>query len=90
MSTTTAPTRPPLEGVSTLSLHHLSPAAIARGKAWGVGTVIEGVETRADGTSVTARIVITAIGEQKILARPVSGHTEKGWVLDSRDWQEVQ
>lgn len=91
-TTSTAATRPALADVSTLRLGHLTSAAVARGKAWGVGTVLEGTETWADGTSVTARIVITAIGEQMVLARRVNvtDRGESSWVFDSRDWQEVQ
>jgi len=91
VSTTTALHRPPLAPVSTLAIIGLSPAAVARGKAWGVGTILEGTEQRPGGTSSSVRIVITAVGEREVLARRVDdpARSETLWVFDSRDWTEV-
>lgn len=63
-----------------------------RANGWTVGTVLEGVYS-----AYTSRIVITAIGENEILAkrimhneRPLTDSKESQWFLDYRDWKEVK
>lgn len=74
-----------------LSRAHMSPAEICRFKGWRVGTRIVGDEGY--GPSV---IRITAIGERRILAvtesrkgKPTNDPFESSWVLDCREWTEV-
>jgi hypothetical protein len=68
----------------------ISDAEICRSRGWKVGTVLIGDEGFGPD-----RILITAIGEQNILARkthkdgvPVD-ETEHSWTLQFRDWCEV-
>lgn len=67
-----------------------SPADICRDRGWTVGTRIVGDE----GYGPTV-LVITAIGEHHILARPETPdtdstrHREQSWALDCRDWQQI-
>lgn len=62
-----------------------APADCCRRMGWGVGTVLEGDEGRGP-----ERIVITAIGEQDILARYVdTEHGEGRWTLECREWKKV-
>lgn len=52
---------------------------------WGVGTILEGDEGRGP-----ERIVITAVGEESILAELVGGRDgDRSWVLWCRDWKRV-
>lgn len=66
------------------------PAEICRERGWTVGTRIVGDEGH--GPTV---LVITAIGEHRILARTISQKgrpvtvTETTWALDCRDWTEL-
>ena len=64
-------------------------ATLCRLNGWGAGTVLEGDE----GYGPT-RILITAVGEQGVLARCLTrahGSTyESSWTLRSRDWREVE
>lgn len=67
-----------------------SDAEKCRRNGWGVGTVLEGDE----GYGPT-RIVLTAIGEEHILARclsqsrvPCDG-SEENWALRYREWKAV-
>jgi hypothetical protein len=69
----------------------MTPADSCRENGWTVGTVLEGDE----GYGPT-RIEITAIGEEKLLAKcishdgkPTPTHGEASWVLDCRDWKPV-
>jgi len=69
-----------------------SDAATCRSEGWGVGTLLAG-----DSGCGETVIVVTAIGEEAILARPVSrkgvryAHPQREghWVLCYRDWYEV-
>lgn len=67
-----------------------SAAETCRANGWGIGTVLEGDE----GHGPT-QIVLTAIGEDSILARPIShnGKPSRGreglWTLALRDWKRV-
>jgi hypothetical protein len=69
----------------------LSDASKCRINGWGAGTVLEGDE----GYGPT-RIVLTAIGEEKILARRISENgipcddRETGWTLQCREWHKVE
>jgi hypothetical protein len=66
-------------------------ASICRENGWKAGTHLVGDE----GYGPTV-IVITAVGEDSILARRISGNGkpvagyESTWTLSCRDWQEVQ
>jgi hypothetical protein len=69
-----------------------SDAAACRRKKWKAGTLIAGDE----GYGVTV-IKITAIGEENILARPISHDGEPSevsyegsWTLSCRDWKKVR
>ena len=76
-----------------------SSADECRTNGWTVGTILEGVEDR-----YADRIVITAIGEQEILARRIAhcsnvaavpqkweprDDDEGLWTLDCREWRKV-
>ena len=62
-----------------------SAADWCRLNGWGVGTILEGDEGRGP-----ERIVITAVGEESILAKPISGSQgDRSWVLWCRDWKRV-
>lgn len=77
----------------------MSDAEKCRQRGWGVGDVLEGTESGLNW-SMTNRIVITAIGEESILARCVA-HIDKygtvtakncresNWTLSARDWRKV-
>ena len=73
------------------TLHdHRSPADVCRARGWVVGTQLVGDE----GSGPTV-IQITAIGEQRILARTISENGRRAtypdeglWSLGSRDWKE--
>ena len=58
---------------------------VCREHGWGVGTRLVGDE----GYGPT-EIVITAIGNQTLLARAIPNGTESPWTLSCRDWREVQ
>jgi hypothetical protein len=64
------------------------PAVICRERGWTVGTRLVGDE--GDGPTV---IEITAIGEEKIMAKTISEPPrykgESNWTLGARDWQPV-
>lgn len=62
----------------------MSDAEKCRARGWTVGTFLEGDEGY--GPEV---IQITAIGEEKILAKRVDGY-EGLWSLDYRDWKAVK
>jgi hypothetical protein len=63
----------------------LPPAEICRRNGWGVGTRLVGDEGRGPDT-----IVITAIGEECMLARlDANGCCEGLWTLACRDWKPV-
>lgn len=68
----------------------LSEAEICRRMGWSAGTMLVGDE----GYGPTV-ILITAIGDKRILARSVehNGKPARGyettWVLDARDWIEA-
>ena len=68
-----------------------APAIVCRERGWGPGTRIAGDE----GYGETV-IEITAVGEQRIMARMISHKgeisrwaSENMWVLDGRDWRQV-
>jgi hypothetical protein len=62
-----------------------SAADWCRLNGWGVGTILEGDEGRGP-----ERIVITAIGEDSILAKRIGGlDGDRSWVLWCRDWKRV-
>lgn len=92
MSNRQAPSQPDgfIVGVTT-SQKGKSNAEIARSNGWTPGTVLEGDE----GFGPT-RIVITAIGEDQLLARKLSHNgkdtlsTESLWSLQCRDWKKVE
>ena len=85
-----------------MSKHHItirratafSSAELCRERGWRVGTILKGTETCGEH-SHTDRIIITAIGEERILARhlPHGEDEESGdehsWTLELRDWQEA-
>jgi hypothetical protein len=79
---------PMLGSVANLKItaRDCSAADWCRINGWGVGTILEGDEGRGP-----ERIVITAIGEESILAKrlgePVCG--DRSWVLWCRDWRRV-
>jgi hypothetical protein len=60
----------------------MSPADICRANGWAVGTVLRGNELNAP------TIIITAIGEKKILARRTNDDWERLWSLDFQEWSE--
>lgn len=66
-------------------------AETCRLNGWGVGTVLAGDE----GYGVS-EIVLTAIGEDNILARKIShagesvDETEHSWTLIAREWNKVR
>ena len=62
-----------------------SAADWCRLNGWGVGTILEGDEGRGP-----ERIVITAVGDESILAKLVDGRDgDRSWVLWCRDWKRV-
>ena len=68
----------------TLHSRHSS-ADLCRLNGWSPGTVLEGDEGYGP-----ERIVLTAVGEQHILARAVAGGMEGHFTLECRDWREVE
>lgn len=65
----------------------MNSADICREKNWTVGDVLEGEEF-----GVTARIRITAIGEEHVLAREFRDGRESYetmWALNCREWRRV-
>ena len=74
----------------TPTLNCRNSADVCRANGWRPGTVLEGDEGH--GPTV---IVVTAVGEQRLLARavshdgePVDG-SEMAWTLHCREWREV-
>lgn len=68
------------------------PADHAREMGWGVGTILEGGPIVHQGRQVESGrvIVITAIGEQTVLAKRVDETwPETSWEFTSRDWREI-
>ena len=71
-----------------------SSAAIARENGWTAGDILEGTETYGDGTSSTCRILITAVGDEMVLAKTVmldgkpQRSFEQSWSLACRDWKK--
>lgn len=69
----------------------MTDAELCRRNGWGPGTVLEGTEGR-----ITSQILITAVGEDRILAREIRRNgrrqwaPENGWTLACRDWREVK
>lgn len=67
-----------------------SDAALCRINGWTPGTILEGDEGHG-----TTRILLTAIGEERILARQISHNgvpteeSETKWTLKCRDWHKV-
>ena len=74
----------------------MNDVALCKKRGWTVGTILEGAETCKD-YSHTDRILITALGEESILARHLphnpKAHWESGrehsWTLEYRDWHAV-
>ena len=69
-----------------------SDADVCREKGWGPGTRLVGTEYYSDGKSNTCTIVITAVGEEAILARcdhPEHQGYEGMWTLSHREWRPV-
>ena len=64
----------------------LSDAAICRRHRWKVGTKLRGYESG----RLPATVLITAIGEQDILARELPDGYEGLWNLTSRNWRKVR
>jgi hypothetical protein len=58
----------------------MAPADICRANCWGAGTVLRGDKLNAP------IIVITAIGEKKIMARRTDDDWEGLWNLDGYEW----
>ena len=67
----------------------LSDADLCRANGWGAGTRLDGVES-GEGWSHTDTIVITAVGEQAILARCKHNDREAVWTLRHRSWVRVE
>ena len=70
----------------------ISDAGLCRRMGWVVGTVLEGDEPGCCGLD---RIVLTAVGEQCVLARRLAFRGKKPdaeslWTLDARHWREVK
>lgn len=69
----------------------MSSADTCRANGWGVGTCLAGEEL-----GVTTVIVVTAVGEEAILARAIfhadapTDSRETSWTLRYRDWREVR
>jgi len=61
-----------------------SAADWCRLNGWDVGTILEGDEGRGP-----ERIVITAVGEESILAKTLGSPGDRSWVLWCRDWKRV-
>jgi len=63
----------------------MNSADLCRKNGWTVGTILEGKENdRAD------KIVITAIGEESVLAKSFGVHAHEAlWNLTFRGWKEV-
>jgi hypothetical protein len=77
----------------------MTSAELCRRNGWAAGDVLEGTES-GNGWSCTSRILITAVGEDAVLAREIAsrkgdgpweetGRTESGWSLRFRDWRRV-
>jgi hypothetical protein len=63
----------------------MTSADLCRKNGWTVGTVLE-----ADEGNGPERIVITAVGEESVLAKAFCLHQhESNWNLTFRDWKEV-
>lgn len=67
--------------------HNQTPAEFCREMGWGVGQRLVGDEGYGPTT-----IEITAIGEDKLLAKAIhpKPRSENNWTLCCRDWQPVQ
>ena len=68
----------------TLNHYPTSDAEMCRRRGWKVGDIIEGDEGYGP-----ERILITAIGERRLLARSVDSKHEGAWTLTCRCWKRV-
>jgi len=64
----------------------MNSADLCRKNGWTVGTILVGDEGKG-----AERIVITAIGEESVLAKSFGVHPHEAlWNLTFRDWKEVK
>lgn len=87
--------------MSTQEQEQISSAALCRSWGWGPGTVLEARYHAGTPATFDCRILITAIGEQDVLARQFAKRYGDGpwlgdsraeclWDLALRDWRKVE